>query len=155
MPGEKGKTSKKSPSKSPKKFSKMKVNKEVDLKRLNDISDDYMSKTNAFNDINQVELKLVELTEQLNKARRKSEKKAIEVLIDKYEVQQKKLLIKVAEKRLEKEKDENSNKLPEVYVEDDNNALVLMDNPKQVSEPTSSVITPPRPSKFIQQKQEK
>ena len=64
----------------------------LDLKLLDRISEEYILSPNSFNDIDKVETKLALLGEQYSVATNAQTKSAIKEIIDKYELQQKRLL---------------------------------------------------------------
>ena len=66
---------------------------DLDLDKLNEISEAYMNNTNAWNDINQVEIKLAELNKQLESTTKEKTRRQINCLISTYEVQYKQLLL--------------------------------------------------------------
>ena len=99
----------------------------VDYRILNSASEDYINEDDSFNNIDKVEIKLVELTNQLKKAKG-DEKQPIKEVIQKYEVQQKALLTKTAVKAAKSlKKNESQLKVEEtiIYAVNSKNEIVL------------------------------
>ena len=106
----------------------------LDLKLLDKISKEYMLSPKSFRDINKVETKLAFLGEQYAQAVDKSAKASIKEVIDKYELQQKKLLKDGAEVEAEKKRknppqtNNNNLKSPQTYEMNENEELVPVPN---------------------------
>ena len=66
---------------------------EINETMLDEISEAYINDTSAWNNIDQVEVKLTELSEQLSKTKHERKRKQINCLISTYEIQYKSLLM--------------------------------------------------------------
>ena len=117
----------------------------LNLELLDKISEEYMLSPNSFQDINKVELAL--LSEQYSQATNKNAKISIKEVIDKYELQQKKLLKKEALEQVEEKRNNpsqesttSSKTSPQVYEMNDNDELVpVLKEPK--SGPNESITS--------------
>ena len=111
----------------------------IDLKLLNNLSEEYILSPNSFQDLEKVETKLALLGDQFLKARNAQKKRAIKEVLDKYELQQKRLLKKEAEEKAKNKRNKNSSSLntkdaitsPTTYAINEKDELV----PLEVKEP--------------------
>ena len=78
---------------------------EVDMKKLNEISDEYLNNKKEWNIIENIEKRLIELNQQLELANEINTKNQIKDIITRYEYQNKYLL------QIEIEKNRNSGKI--------------------------------------------
>ena len=128
----------------PTKASGQKV-KEVDMVKLNEISDEYLSNKKEWNNIENIEKRLIELNEQLDLSKEESTKNQIKDIINRYEYQNKYLLQIEIEKNRNRGKAKSNEKLEEgkkkqieiITIDDEDSVMTCIKNKDEKNHQTN------------------